>query len=51
MDGKGLPETDAFALLPDGEGWRVTGARPAAIASRMAGIGGRRFAAAVALDA
>lgn len=33
--GKGLPETDAFALLPDIDGgWRVAGASPARIVTR-----------------
>jgi phosphopantetheinyl transferase len=49
--GTGLPETDAIALLPDGDGaWRVTGAASAAITTRLVEIGGQPFAAAVATN-
>jgi 4'-phosphopantetheinyl transferase len=48
--GKGLPETDAFALLPDmAGGWRVTGAAPARILTRGFNRDGHAFMVAAAL--
>ncbi len=46
--GTGLPETDAFALLPEGNGWRVAGAEQARISHRRLEAGGMAFMAAVA---
>lgn len=49
--GTGLPQTDAFALLPDAEtGWRVAGAAPARITTREITIGGVELVTAVAID-
>lgn len=48
--GRGLPKTDAFALLPDTDGgWRVAGAAPARILTRRFIRGARAFMVAAAL--